>query len=190
MIDRTIWLRVIYLVLFSAGWLSAATQPDKAMAVTILKANIAGRTVLVRNLDGKEENVSFAPGVSVTSIAEAAMNQHLSGGVGYQFVVICEFKYGQKIIQGFYYSGREEWKTIRGSVEEINTMGRMIRLKAQDGTEHIFHASEDCALNTPKGVQMFKAWPPLQTWSAKEVVAYYMEGKTGKTVYLMELTAP
>jgi len=180
----------MFLVLLSAAWTSAATQPDKAVAVTILKANISGRTVLIRNLDGKEETIPFASGVSVTSIAEAAMNQHLSGGVGYQFVIVCAFKYGQKMITEFHYSGREAWKTVRATVEEINTAGRTIALKTEDGTELIFHADENCALNTNKGVQIFKAWPKLETWNERDVLAYYLEGKTGRTAHLVEPAAP
>jgi hypothetical protein len=180
------FVAVIFLLFFSVVYSSDSSTMEKAVAVTILKANIPGRTVLVRNLDGTQETIPFVAGVSVTSIAEAAMNQRLSGGMGYQFLIVCSFKSAQKMITTFHYTGKDAWKTIRGSLQKINTANRTVLLKPVDGSDLTFHVGQNCAMNTKTGVKMFKTWPPLETWESTEVVAYYMDVNQGKIVHLLE----
>ena len=180
------WVAIIFLLSFSIVYASDSSTVEKAVAVTILKANIPGRTVLVRNLNGTQETIPFVSGVSVTSIAEAAMNQRLSGGMGYQFLIVWSFKSAQKMITAFHYTGKDAWKTMRGSLQKINTANRTVLLKSVDGSDLTFHVGQNCAMNTKTGVKMFKTWPPLETWEATEVVAYYMDVNQGKIVHLLE----
>src|SRR5262245_15521528 len=113
---------------FSIIFAADVGPSEKAIAVTILKANIPEQTVFIRNLNGTQETISFVSGVSVTSIAEAALNQRLSGGAGYQFLIVCNYKSPQKMITAFHYAGKGEWKTMRGSLTKFNTANRTIVL--------------------------------------------------------------
>lgn len=179
-------LSVVCLFLFCGASTSTAPQTEEAMPVTILKANIAERTVLVKNLDGKLETIQFASGVSATSIAEAGMNQRLAGGAGYQFVIVFSMKNGQKIITAFHYSGKNPWMTVRGSVEKINALNKTILFKTEEGTEVSFQVGPNCVMNTSTGVKSFKSWTPLETWNEKEMIAYYMQGTSGGILHLLK----
>jgi hypothetical protein len=187
---RKVCVSAICLWIFVAVSSASSAEPEKAMPVTILKANIAGRTVLVRTMDGKEESIPFESGVSVTSIAEAAMNQRLSGGAGYQFLIVYNNRYGKKTITAFHYAGKDAWNAIRGNIETINSANRRLVLKTAEGTDLTFQAGENCAMNTNTGVKMFSTWAPLEAWAGSEVVAYYMEGKTGRILQLIEPPSP
>jgi hypothetical protein len=183
---RISFVAIASLLFLSIVYASDSSTLEKAVAVTILKANIPGRTVLVRNLNGTQETIPFVAGVSVTSIAEAAMNQRLSGGMGYQFLIVCSFKSAHKMITAFHYTGKDEWKTMRGNLQKVNTANRTVLLKPLDGSDLTLHVGQNCAMNTKTGVKMFKTWLPLETWESTEVVAYCMDVNQGKIVHLLE----
>lgn len=178
-------LLFIFLPALLAGRASAI-GPEHVIAVTILKADLAGRSFVAKTLDGTEHTFHFSPQAPISSLAEAAISKSLYGGEGYQFLIHYTIERREQIVTGFDYVGREAWKTMNGTIVNKNPLNGTITLRTADGKEIPFGAGKHCTIEMPQGAMSFAQWASSKTEENPEVVVRYTDLTTGHAAQLIE----
>ena len=176
-------------LLFLSG-IVESVGPEHVIAVTILKADLAGKTFLARTLDGTEHTYHFSPQAPISSLAEAAMSKSLSGGAGYQFLIHYSIERREQIVIGFDYVGREAWKTATGIIVKKDPLSRIFSMKTENGAEMTFGAGKHCTIETAAGARSFDEWINGAGLPDAEITIRYTEVPAGRLAHLLEIAAP
>lgn len=182
-------MRAITVCLLLLFCLSAiAIGPEHVLAVTILKADLAGRTFVAKTLDGTEKTYHFSPQAPISSLAEAAISKSLYGGEGYQFLIHYTIERKEQLIMGFDYVGREAWKSATGAILKVDPATGTIVVKNADGTEISLNAGKYCMVERTAGARSCREWMNGKDTDLKAVVVRYTEVPTGRLAHLLEVT--
>jgi len=166
-----------------------AIGPEHVIAVTILKADLAGRTFVAKTLDGTEKTYHFSPQAPISSIAEAAISKSLYGGEGYQFLIHYTIERKEPLVINFDYVGREAWKTATGAILKVDPDSRTIVIKTADGNELSLQTGKHCMVEQSAGARTCAEWMNIKSTDVSEVVVRYTEVPTGRLAHLLELPA-
>lgn len=160
------------------------------MPVTILKADLSGRTFVARTLDGLERTFHFSPQAPISSLAEAAISKSLYGGEGYQFLIHFTIERHEQIVTGFDYVGREAWKAATGKILKRDPANRAFVLQSADGSETSFAAGKHFMVETVKGARSFNEWMNAKSSDEAQVVVHYTELPAGRVAHLLDYPPP
>jgi hypothetical protein len=179
------WLLAIWILLLS--FIIQAANEVHVMAVTVLTAKLAEKTVFIRDLNGKQETILFTKDTPITSIAEAAISGNLHGGVGYQFLIHYSFNKGTKIANRFDFVGREEWKTLRGNLQKVELSQRNMVVTDANGIAVTYLAGKYCSVETSTGARSFAEWVSSNPEAGAEIIVRFIEVKDKKIAHLIEM---
>ncbi len=172
------------LVFASLLTLSVRAAEDVVTAVhgTVTKLDSATKTMVIKTKDGTEHTIHFVDKTTVHG-AEAT-----AGGAKDVFHGLTE---GSEVVAHYTVKGTEKTgvevdrvakdgvKTVDGTVTRVGEGGKVVVVKAADGTEHTFvvvgHDTADAAVDIGKGADKSAKYTVYYTEKGGKKVAHFFE---------------
>jgi hypothetical protein len=175
-------LRILILACFLI--LTARADEDVVTAVhgTVTKVDAAAKTIAVKTKDGTEHTLHFAEKTTVHGAhATAAGAKDTFHGIteGSEVVAHYTAKGAEETAVEVDKVGKDGMHAVEGTVTHVSEDGKIVVVKAADGTDHTFHVAghdtASAAKDIGKGADK----------SAK-VTVYYTEGAGKKVAHFFE----
>lgn len=167
---------------FAALSMFAAEDLVTAVEGTVKKVDAGTKTCVVKTADGTEHTLHFVKKTSVHGwdATEAGAKDGMHGvKEGSHVVAHYTVKGAEETAQEVDRIGEGGLKVTEGTVSKIDRGGKVLAVKAADGTESTFkitdHAVEDAGKETGKGVE-----------KASKVTVYYTEEGGKKIVHFFK----
>jgi hypothetical protein len=146
------FLAVLSLVVFSVR---AADDVVSAVHGTITKLDSGSKTIVVKTKDGTEQTVHFVDKTAVwgaDKTAAGAKDSFKGLSEGSEVVVHYTEKGGEKTATEVDKVGKDGLKFVDGTVEKVGKDGKIVVVKAADGTEHTFDVAGHDTADAAKGI--------------------------------------
>jgi hypothetical protein len=169
------------LVLASLFLLSARAADDVVTAVhgTVTKLDSGAKTMVVKTKDGTEHTVHFVDKTVVHGTAVGAKDTFHGITEGSEVVAHYTEKGAEKTGVEVDRVGKDGVKTVDGTVEHVGEGGKVVVVKAADGTEHTFavvgHDTATSAEDIGKGADKSAKYTVYYTEKSGKKVAHFFE---------------
>ncbi len=169
------------LVLASLLILSARAADDVVTAVhgTVTKLDSASKTMVVKTKDGTEHTVHFVDKTVVHGTAVGAKDTFHGITEGSEVVAHYTEKGAEKTGVEVDKVAKDGVKTVDGTVTHVGEGGKVVVVKAADGTEHTFqvigHDTAASAEDIGKGADKSAKYTVYYTEKGGKKVAHFFE---------------
>lgn len=162
-------------ILVFTGLVCFADEVKHAAAVTVDSIDTAAKTVTVKTADGTKDTFKYTSDETVKGVSK-----------GGSFVVHYTGEGADKTATGFDDVGKSGWKGVKGTVVSVDHASKTVVVKAADGTEWTFHASEKCMVETGKGAGEFGSETGKGIAKGSAVTVHFTEEGGKKLVHLFK----
>jgi hypothetical protein len=160
----------------------AADDVVSAVHGTVTKVDSGTKTMVVKTKDGTEHTIHFVDKTTVhgaDATAAAAKDSFHGVQEGSEVVVHYTEKGSEKTGVEIDRVGKDGVKSVDGTVEKVGDGGKVVVVKAADGTEHTFrvvgHDTEASAVDIGKGTDKGAKVTVYYTENAGKKVAHFFE---------------
>jgi hypothetical protein len=173
------FLAVASLLMFSVR---AADDVTTAVHGTITKLDSTTKTMVIKTKDGTEHTVHFVDKTAVWGADKTAAGTKDSFkglSEGSEVVVHYTKKGGEDTATEVDKVGKDGLKYVDGTVEKVGKDGKVVVVKAADGTEHTFdvagHDTADAAKDIGKGADKTGKVTVYYTEQGGKKIAHFFE---------------